>query len=220
MNSIRIHRFLLSSRAEGPGNRAVLWVQGCSRHCKGCVNEAAWDRAGGTERTVQSVFDEIVSYSERNTANALDGITFLGGEPFEQADAAAELAEKLQDKNLSVITFTGFTKEQLEAAHRPDWRRLIAATDLLIDGEFIQKLSPAVLPWVGSTNQKFHYLTERAVQWKNEIENMPNRIEIRFSPDGSIALNGMSEMETWNNAVSMITAPLSLANAGTGIDVK
>ncbi|MCL2744467.1 MAG: radical SAM protein [Planctomycetaceae bacterium] len=199
MTQIRVHRLLYPTSAEGPGLRCALWVQGCPLHCKGCAVPHTWDFNGGTLYEVEALVDEIL-----NSQVKLDGITFLGGEPFEQAEAVAELAEKLREKGLSVIVFTGYEKSVLDSANRPDWQRLIAAADLLKTGRFIEELGTAERPWVGSSNQEFHFLTETALRWKEHFEEYYNKIELRISPDGTLSLNGLAAPPQWREIVERL----------------
>jgi pyruvate-formate lyase-activating enzyme len=46
---IRVRAFEPASRANGPGLRAVVWFQGCTRACPGCFNPATHDPRGGDE---------------------------------------------------------------------------------------------------------------------------------------------------------------------------
>jgi anaerobic ribonucleoside-triphosphate reductase activating protein len=92
--------------------------------------------------------------SEIRANPLLDGITLSGGDPFTQAEACAILAEEVHAMGLSVVTFTGFLWEDLLDSGRADWRRLIAASDVLVDGPFIQELRNIDLRFRGSANQR------------------------------------------------------------------
>lgn len=74
---LRVHRFLPFTRAEGPGNRACVWVQGCPIRCPGCFNPGTWPTGGGEEVAVEDLADRILDVKD------IEGVTFLGGEPFE-----------------------------------------------------------------------------------------------------------------------------------------
>src|SRR5690625_955575 len=102
---IQLHRFLPSTTSEGPGRRACIWVQGCPIHCKGCGVPWTWNPNKGTRVSVQELWEKIV-YSYRN--ENIEGITFLGGEPFEQAKPLAELGRRAKKLGLSVMTFSGY----------------------------------------------------------------------------------------------------------------
>ena len=86
-DALRWSRFLASTTAEGPGLRSALWVQGCSVHCPGCFNPQLWAEMGGR-------VENPADLAERFVADALsagvEGITLLGGEPFDQAAALGD----------------------------------------------------------------------------------------------------------------------------------
>lgn len=187
--TVRLHRFLPRTTAEGPGLRACIWVQGCSIQCEGCAVPFTWTRKAGDVVSVQEIIDQIHSAAD------IEGITFVGGEPFEQAASLAEIAEAARAKGLSVVTFTGFTLEAIRAANRRTWNRLLTATDLLIDGPFRKDLPETRRPWVGSSNQRFHFLTARYAHLAQRLNAIPNRLEIRVRSDGTIEINGMASGE-------------------------
>jgi len=125
----------------------------------------------------------------------IEGVTFAGGEPFNQAGPLAELGHLIQSRNLSVICFTGFLKEDIIAAGREDWRDLLAVTDLLIDGPYQKEAAELARPWVGSRNQRYHFLTDRYRYLEQDLKKMKNRMEIRISADGIILANGMGDLK-------------------------
>lgn len=65
--------------ANGVGVRTVLFVSGCTHHCKGCFQPETWNFDYG-ERYTKETEDEII---ESLRPDYVDGITLLGGEPFE-----------------------------------------------------------------------------------------------------------------------------------------
>ena len=120
----------------------------------------------------------------------LEGVTFLGGEPFLQAQGLAVVAEAVSRAGLSVMTFTGYTLEELNDLSLPGTRGLLAWTDVLVDGPY-EALNPdRSRNWVGSTNQQFHYLTDR---YNSSIEgvDVPEReVEWRIRDGGRLVVNG------------------------------
>ncbi len=191
---IQLHRFLPITTAEGPGRRACVWVQGCPIHCKGCGVPWTWNPKKGLIISVDEIWEKIL---ESKTKYDIEGITFLGGEPFEQAVALAELGRRAQQNGLSVMAFSGYYKEQLEEMNKPGWQELYNVTDLFIDGPFEQDHLDSERPWVGSTNQRFHFLTKRYKDLEKELASVPDKLEIYLHKDGTIAANGMVPSDVW-----------------------
>jgi anaerobic ribonucleoside-triphosphate reductase activating protein len=111
----------------------------------------------------------------------IDGVTFSGGEPFEQAKALAELAKKCRDMGLSVISYSGYTLSELKRDRAPHLgsRSLLNQLDVLIDGPFRLKLA-GDLPYRGSSNQLIHLLTDRY-----SLDDFVSvRVEIRIDEKG------------------------------------
>ncbi len=185
MQKVRIHKFIGHTAVEGPGERACLWVQGCPIRCPGCFNPETWPFETGEETTVDDLYDRVLR------EDSIEGLTFLGGEPFAQAAALAELAWRLRERGLSIVTFTGYTLEALRAASNSAWNRLIDATDLLIDGPYIQARADQSRPWIGSANQRYLFLTDRYRHLEPALSSIPNGLEIRIGPDGQVSINGM-----------------------------
>ncbi len=183
---MRIARILRRTHAEGPGVRFALWVQGCALHCPGCYAQSLQPLDGGTEKQPDEIIQEIWTVREK-----VEGITLLGGEPFLQAAELAQTAAAAQEMGLSVLTFTGFRLEDLQAQGEPDRLALLAYTDVLLDGPYLQQQRDFSRPLVGSRNQRILCLTDRYSQ--AEILACQNQIEIRIDRAGNILLNGMGD---------------------------
>ena len=152
---VRVATVIPETDAEGPGRRFAIWVQGCTIRCDGCFNPHMWGASGGSAVSVSQLVDRI-------KAADVEGVTFLGGEPFEQARPLSRLAGWVQQLGLSVMVFTGLDFEDLAGPQAPDGAGdLVAQTDLLITGPYLASEPDRVRPWVGSTNQRFHFLTTR-----------------------------------------------------------
>jgi anaerobic ribonucleoside-triphosphate reductase activating protein len=186
---VRVLRFLPATVAEGPGRRAALWVQGCSIRCPGCFNPHSWATGGGEPVPWTDLAAAVRAAADEGD---IEGLTLLGGEPFDQAGPLGALAEAVRAEGLSVMTFTGYVLEALQAAGREDWDRLLAATDLLVDGPYMAERPERRRPWVGSDNQRFWFLTERYAHLAADLEALPNRLEIRISSAGEVAINGFA----------------------------
>ncbi len=150
------------SMREGPGIRFVIWVQGCSLKCKGCFNPHFWSQHGGSSRDTDSLLHEVIA--ARIKFPEIEGVTFLGGEPFEQPEALAELSQKLQKLDFSIMVFSGYTLAELKDEKSSQYvsrLNFLSSIDLLVDGRYQQDNVDINRPWVGSKNQEFHFLTER-----------------------------------------------------------
>lgn len=138
------------SIVDGPGIRFTIFTQGCPHHCEGCHNPQTHDFNGGTIADT----DELIKKIAQNPL--LDGVTFSGGEPFCQAHALARLGKQVKAMGLNVITYTGYTFEQLyEKRSENGWEELLAVTDILIDGKFVLSLKDWNIKFRGSSNQRY-----------------------------------------------------------------
>jgi len=154
----RIAQIIASTEAEGPGNRFAIWFQGCPLRCPGCCNPEMLSFQGGMERTVQSVCEEIRRAVE---LHSIEGITFLGGEPLSHASSAVPIAEYARNLGLSVMIFSGHILEEVHLLPDPNIPRLLVLADILVDGPFMRDLPDNTRRWIGSTNQRIHFLTDR-----------------------------------------------------------
>lgn len=188
-HSLRVHRFLPETEVEGPGRRAALWVQGCPIQCPGCANGATWSFDGGYLATVDELFDLI------RKQQGIEGVTFIGGEPFSQARALATLGRLCRGHGLSIVTFTGYEHRRLIAAGRGDWNDLLAVTDLLLAGPFLEEQKDFSQPWIGSRNQEFIFLTDRYRHFQAQGFSSKNGLEIQIATDGAVRLNGLVPVE-------------------------
>ena len=148
---VRLSGMIPNSLVNGTGMRAVLFAQGCKHNCKGCFNPETHDFNGGEEFTVQEINETIERVSP-----LIDGVTFSGGDPFEQAKDFAEIAKFCHSLGLNIWCYTGYTYEHLveysDSNNR--WSDLLTNIDVLIDGKFIQELYDGTLKFKGSSNQR------------------------------------------------------------------
>ena len=188
---MRIYKIIKNTIAEGPGKRFCIWVQGCSRHCNGCFATETWDFNSGEYYSINTLIQLIKSEQD------IEGVTFLGGEPFEQAQELSNLATEIKKTGLSIVCFTGYKIEELESKKDKDIKKLLNKIDLLIDGEFEKENFDISRPWVGSSNQRYIFLTDRYNE--EEIMKYKNKIELHINPDGQIEINGMGDFENLQN---------------------
>lgn len=194
---LEIHSYRQRSMVEGPWMRFVVWVQGCSLRCHGCANAHMWESGKGQLFNIDYFFDKINSDSE------IEGVTFLGGEPLDQAFPLAMLAEKVQRSGKGIVTFTGYRYEQIRRFGTRSQKELLKYTDLLIDSPFIMDLITYELPWIGSSNQRYIHISDR--YWNYDFDAVENGIEIHFNgEDGKIRINGMDDVDTIKSLLSKL----------------
>jgi anaerobic ribonucleoside-triphosphate reductase activating protein len=185
---LRVAAIVEDTLAEGPGRRWALWVQGCSLRCAGCCNPEMFAARGGTATPIAELAARITDARSRG----VEGVSFLGGEPFEQAAQLAELAGHARAIGLTVMVFSGYRLDELRA--RADAAALLALTDLLVDGRYDRSQPEPPPPigrrWIGSSNQVMHYLSDAYAAADAKLRG-DNLIEIRLSADGKmLQLNG------------------------------
>ena len=165
-----LHALILASRANGPGLRAVVFFQGCMLHCRACWN-AKSHPFGGSDMTVDAVAHEV---RQAHTEHSLEGVTFSGGEPMQQADSLLQLIQCLrrQAPELSFGMFSGYTEPELAQGqywiwgdgpsdqHRKRlWQEIRASLDFAILGRFNQA-QPSNVPLRTSRNQVLRLFTD------------------------------------------------------------
>lgn len=144
--------------ANGPGVRTSLFVSGCSHHCPGCFNEIAWDFNYGKPFT-QDTIDSIIKSLK---PDYIQGLTLLGGEPFEYSNQKGllplvrQVREVLPQKDIWCFTGFLFDKDIIENMCKK-WREtneLLSYIDVLVDGRFVEELKNLNLKFKGSENQR------------------------------------------------------------------
>jgi anaerobic ribonucleoside-triphosphate reductase activating protein len=140
---------------------------------------------GGNETTPAELIAEILAAKEQHR---IEGITMMGGEPISHAAGAAVVAKAMHENDLSVMIFSGFVLEELQQQTDPDVSLLLANTDILVDGPYDREQPESGRRWIGSANQRIHFLTE--CYGENDARwDEPNTLEIRVQ-DGEISVNG------------------------------
>jgi anaerobic ribonucleoside-triphosphate reductase activating protein len=178
----RVHAREARSRANGPGTRFVIWLQGCTLGCAGCFNPGT-HAAGGEALAVGALLDELAA------ARGIDGLTLSGGEPMQQAPAALELLLGARRLGLSTLMFSGYRREELAAqALGP---AVLSHLDVLVDGRYLagERVGAGLR---GSANQQLHILTGR--HSRADVEATPTA-EVRIARDGSVVLTGVEPLK-------------------------
>ena len=142
------HNILHNDMLNGDGFRTVLFVSGCSLHCKNCQNPQTWNKKSGIlfdESAKEEIFTSLES-------DLISGITLTGGHPLEPYNlpTLTTLCKEIKEKykNKTIWIYTGFTYEDIKDLE------IIRYTDVLIDGAFINELKDTSLKWRGSKNQR------------------------------------------------------------------
>lgn len=147
---IRLAGVVRESIVDGPGIRLTVFTQGCPHKCEGCHNPHTHDFNGGYISDTHNILKAI----KENPM--LQGITFSGGEPFMQCKPLIELAQECHKLGLNVMSYTGYTFEQLTDGFEthPEWKELMENIDILVDGPFILSQRSLMLHFRGSKNQR------------------------------------------------------------------
>lgn len=188
--------FLERSRVNGPGERAVLWVQGCFLHCPGCFNRSLWSFKKNHLVRASDIADTVLSLP------GIDGITFSGGEPFCQALPLAEVGELVQKEGLTVVTFSGFPSDTLISTKKRSWKELLKVTDLLVAGPYIRECTSGI-SLCGSTNQEQIFLSER-IPMKTFPDCIGRTVEYTISSQGEITTTGFPESYLFHHETGCI----------------
>lgn len=180
---LNIMGYVDESEVNGPGCRAVVWVQGCKRECPGCFNPASWSFEINQLIAVDELATKIASHPRNQ------GVTFSGGEPFWQAPALAQLARQLKAVGLNVMSFSGFTLEQLRSPKAPPGaEELLEQLDILVDSPYVesQAIHSPNSP-VSSRNQRVHVFNPALA---DQIHWASDQIEIHVLKDGTRIITG------------------------------
>lgn len=159
----------------GPGNRYVIWVQGCPFNCKGCITPEGIPLEINKLVSIEKLALEIIS--DKN----ITGVTFSGGEPFLQASKLTVLINKIKEfrADLNYICYSGYSCKELIWEEATD---LLNHLDLLIDGRYNKKLNNN-LGLRGSSNQNLIFLTEKLKSYEEEFMHQPRKIDIRIGKE-------------------------------------
>ena len=174
---IRLADTLSSSQIYGPGNRFVIWVQGCSLECPGCWNKDFWSTKLGKEIDIQILLSEILD------ADDIEGITILGGEPLEQTEVILKLIKYVKQNHLTVMLYTGYEEDELDDTQL----ECVRMSDIVIMGRYVASLRNTNLRWRGSSNQEIKMNSEI---YKNLDIKERGEVEITITNDGQISMSG------------------------------
>lgn len=176
---IRIHKMMIveNEHLYGPGKRLLLYLKGCSLHCKGCINPHLWPFEGGTMVNSQDILNFCIK-------EHLDGITIHGGEPLDQADGLTELVDLIKKSNKTIILFTGYIKKELNKNQKYIWNQ----SDIVVAGRFQINKRNVNLQFRGSTNQRVYMHNGPYKNYK--LEDGYTTAILTINEDGSMDING------------------------------
>ena len=198
-----IHNRIANSTANGPGERVVVWVQGCSLACSGCWNSETHPFVKDKDILISELADWILNQN-------VEGVTFSGGEPFQQAPALELLISFIKERRpeLSIGSFTGYTLQELRDGKfnwwHPELRTMIPGDaklsnailkqmDFIIAGRYNQLQRCDDKPLCGSRNQEVHFLSTRY----NHKDLHANIVEMVVDPEaGLVQITGFPDSLT------------------------
>jgi anaerobic ribonucleoside-triphosphate reductase activating protein len=198
-----IHNRIANSTANGPGERVVVWVQGCSLACSGCWNTETHPFVKDKDMLISELADWILNQN-------VEGVTFSGGEPFQQAPALELLISFIKERRpeLSIGSFTGYTLQELRDGKfnwwHPELRTMIPGDaklsnailkqmDFIIAGRYNQLQRCDDKPLCGSRNQEVHFLSSRY----NHKDLHANIVEMVVDPEaGLVQITGFPDSLT------------------------
>lgn len=197
-----IHGKMDSSSVNGPGNRAVLWFQGCSLGCKGCWNPETHAFNTKKETSIGEIQDWIAGLKD------VEGITFSGGEPMQQAPYLYVLVAWIREHrpDLTIGMYTGYNERELEngtfkwkSAEDADWVRgskqlwleIKKHLDFAVVGRYVETMACHDEPLRGSKNQDVLFYTKKY----SEASLPPQAAEITVGEDGLIQITGYPTVE-------------------------
>ncbi len=181
----RVHAVEPRSRANGPGARFVVWMQGCTLGCAGCFNPTTHDAAGGREVDIADLAAQMATAKQAGS----EGLSLSGGEPLQQPAAAAALLDAARALGWSTLAFSGYTIDEIRAL--PGGTDVLSRLDVLIDGRYVsmERLATGLR---GSANQRIQLLTDRYSL--ADVEATPVA-EIRIGRDGELVLTGVNPLK-------------------------
>lgn len=183
---LRLHGFEPFSSANGPGTRAVVWVQGCTLGCPGCFNPETHARAG-EEVEVAEVYRRVAGLADR-----VEGVTITGGEPLQQRGAVLDLLRRIRaGTDLSAILFTGYDWPDVQRMREFD--ELRRCVDVLLAGRYRRDLRVAS-GLRGSADKAVRLFSDRYT--RADLDAVPEA-EVIVHPDGHVTLTGIDPPTRW-----------------------
>lgn len=182
MTKLRINSIVARSHVDGPGDRTVVFLQGCTLACPGCQNRHLWPANGGHEEYPSQLATTLSLLASR-TGN----VTISGGEPFQQPAGLSELVDWLHFFGFSsIIVYTGYTWEQLHDPSHPaaPWLSdILSNINILVDGPFVKAQDDDYVCYRGSSNQ-------RPIDVQESLDSSGQVVTINWDNVVSLAADG------------------------------
>lgn len=153
------HTITYPDQNNGDGLRVVLWLSGCSHHCKGCQNPQTWDPDSGIpfdNAAKKELFEELEK-------DYISGLTLSGGDPLHENNIE-EVSSLLYEIRIlfptkTIWLYTGYTWEEIMKKNINNdiaflRYKIVFQCDVLVDGEYKEELRDITLKWRGSKNQR------------------------------------------------------------------
>lgn len=155
---MNIGEILTADCANGLGMRVSVFVSGCLNHCKGCFQPQTWEFDYGIsydEAVEQKILDEL-------SMPYYDGLTILGGEPFEiqnqktVAGLIRRVKKELPTRNIWMYTGYTYDRDLVPGGCRCTefTDKILDQIDILVDGRFVEEKKNLCLKFRGSENQR------------------------------------------------------------------
>lgn len=190
--------YITKTKTLGPGERCAIWMQGCKKRCKGCINPEGQNLNGGYEISVEEIINEILQFK------TITGVTISGGEPFIQYKELCDLVDIIKRvSDLDVMLFSGYSLSEIKEMY-PNCMNLLNKIDIFIDGEYIIEENDNSM-FRGSNNQKIYMFTPKYIEYKSQIELSKQReFSFEIKDDGDVFFVGIPPKELYEKFIEKI----------------
>ena len=175
------HNITHDDMQNGEGLRTVLWVAGCSHHCKGCQNPSTWDPEGGIyfdENAWNELFDAL-------DKDYCSGLTLSGGDPLHEncRYTVAKIVNIFRHHygwgNKTIWLYTGYTMDEIKKSNIVPIKYILENVDVIVDGPYIEEQRNIHRLWCGSENQRiWRRMTSGWIADAPEYEKSLNELNI------------------------------------------
>ena len=178
------HNITHDDMQNGEGLRTVLWVAGCSHHCKGCQNPSTWDPEGGIYFD-EDAWNELFDALDKDYCS---GLTLSGGDPLHPFNMmmVSNIVEQFRLRykfgNKTIWVYTGYTMDELKERRKRESALLsyiLENVDVIVDGPYIEEQRNIHRLWCGSENQRiWRRMTSGWIADAPEYEKSLNELNI------------------------------------------